>query len=231
VTLAAVFAAIYVILRIVPTFSMVGMSGQFTAGDFMLTTIATVAGLWSGTVAVVLGTVLAYAVRPPFFFGLDFLPGAVNVSMTALLLSGRRRIAQMIYVVVLCVFVASPYSLLYGYDHVPYVWLHLVGLVILLSPASSRVRLWIKRGGFVGITGFAILAFVGTLAQHLTGGLLYELTLGFVGGLPPAGFAKFWQVIFYLYPAERFFIAAISTVLAVGIYRSFQRSAPPSWRD
>ena len=81
------------------------------------------------------------------------------------------------------------------------------------------------------MAAFAILAFIGTMAQHLVGGLLYEVTVGFVGGLAPAGFAGFWRVIFFLYPEERLTMVAISTVLAAAIFRSYQRFAPPSWRD
>jgi hypothetical protein len=231
VTLAAAFSAIYVALRIVPTFSMIGISGQFTAGDFILTSIATIAGLWSGIVSVLVGTVIAYAIRPPIFFGLDFLPAVANVSIAACVLSRRRKVAQAIYIVILVAFLVSPYSLLYGYDHVPYVWLHLLALAVLLSPAAAQIPSWVKRGGYLAVVAFAILAFVGTMAQHLVGGLLYELTVGYVGGLAPAGFAGIWRVIFFLYPEERLLIVAISTILAAAIFRSYQKWALPSWRD
>jgi hypothetical protein len=230
VTLAAVFSAIYVALRVVPTFSMIGISAQFTAGDFILTSIAIIAGLWSGTVSVLVGTVVAYGIKPPVFFGLDFLPAAANVSIAALLLSGRRKAAQAIYILILVAFLASPYSLLYAYDHVPYVWLHLLALAVLLSPVAARIPSWVKRGGHHRVTAFAVLAFVGTMAQHLIGSLLYEFTVGFVGGLAPSGFAKIWRVIFFLYPEERLVIVAFSTILAAAIFRSYQRWAPLGWR-
>ena len=228
-TLAAALSAVYLILRIVPTFSMIGVSGQFTAGDFMLTSMAAVAGLWSAAAAVLVGTVLAYTVRPPIFFGLDFLPGLVNVSIAALLLSGRRRVAQAIYLGVLVLFLVSPYSRLYGYDHVPYVWLHLVAFAVLLSPATARIPLWIKQGGYRQAAGFAVLSFVGTMAQHLMGGLLFELSLGVLGGMSPAGFAVIWQIVFFAYPIERLVIVTISTILAVAVFRSLQRWAPQYW--
>ena len=75
------------------------------------------------------------------------------------------------------------------------------------------------------------MAFVGTMAQHLMGGLLFELSLGVVGGMSLAGFAGIWTVIFFVYPIERLVIVTISTILAVAIFRSFQRWAPPSWRE
>jgi len=226
--LAAVFAIVYFILRAVPTFSMVGISGQFTAGDFLLTTIALIAGLWSGTISVLIGTIIAYAIRPPTFLGLDFLPGVVNVFIAGLLLAGKRTIAQVSYIVILVAFLVSPYSLLYGYDHVPYVWLHVIALAVLLSPAASRIPAWSKKGGYLGFAAIGILAFVGTMAQHLVGGLLFELVVGSIGGVTPTKFAEIWRVIFFLYPEERLIIVAISTILAVAIFNAYERWAPRS---
>jgi hypothetical protein len=139
-------------------------------------------------------------------------------------------LAGMIYTVILVVFLLSPYSLLYGYDHVPYLWLHLVAFALLLSPIAARIPSWIERGGYVGASAFVGLSFIGTMAQHLTGGLLFELAVGFIGGVSPSRFADIWHIIFFLYPEERLVIVAISSVLAIALFRSFQRWAPPSWR-
>lgn len=65
VTLAASFAAVHFVLRAIPTFEMVGICGRFTAGDFMLTSVAIVDGFWSSILAGFVGTAAAYAVRPP----------------------------------------------------------------------------------------------------------------------------------------------------------------------
>jgi hypothetical protein len=225
ITLAAAFSALYLILRIIPTFSMVGISGQFTAGDFLLTSIALTAGLWSGTLSVLIGTILAYPLRPPIFLGLDFLPAVANVSISALLLSGRRRLAQLCYIALLTAFLASPYSLFYGYDHIPYAWLHLIALVVLLSPLSARIPSWLKRGGYMTVVAIGTLAFIGTMAQHIMGGLLYELVAGFLAGISPQNFANVWRIIFFLYPEERLFIIAGSIILAVPIFRSWSKWA------
>ncbi|MGP8070043.1 MAG: hypothetical protein ACLP5V_09150 [Candidatus Bathyarchaeia archaeon] len=228
ITLAAVLAIVYLILRVVPTFSMIGISAQFTAGDFLLTSIALIAGLWSGTISVLIGTIIAYPIRPPTFLGLDFLPGVANVFIAGLLLAGKRRIAQVSYIVILVAFLASPYSLLYGYDHIPYVWLHVIALAILLSPVTSRIPSWSKKGGYLGVAAIAILAFVGTMAQHLVGGLLFESVVGYVGGVNPTKFADIWRVIFFLYPEERVIIVAMSTIIAVAIFNAYERWAPQS---
>jgi len=223
ITLAAVFSAVYFVLRVIPTFQMVGVSAYFTAGDFLLTTIALVAGLWSGSLAVVVGTLTSYAVKPPVFFGLDFLPALANVSVASFLISGRRKSAVGLYVVILAAFLVSPYSLLFGYGGIPYVWLHLIALAVLLSPISGRIVLWVNRWDYRGVIAVAALAFIGTMAQHLVGGILYEFSVGFVGGVTPQHLMDLWRVIFWLYPTERVVLIVISTLIAVPVYRSYKR--------
>ncbi|MGA8905808.1 MAG: hypothetical protein WB661_12465 [Candidatus Bathyarchaeia archaeon] len=226
ITLAASFAAVYFVLRSVPTFQMVGISSRFTAGDFLLTSIALLCGLWSGTLSVFIGTVLAYGVRPPVFFGLDFLPALVNVTVAALLLSGRYRIAQGIYGTVFLAFILSPYSLLFGFGYVPYTWLHIVALILLLSPIAPKTPRWVNSSGLQQIVAIGFLAFVGTMGQHLAGGLLYELAAGFVGGVSPSNFMEFWRIIFWLYPIERLLIVAFSMFIALAMKRSLRKWVP-----
>jgi hypothetical protein len=226
VTLAASFAAVYFVLRSVPTFQMVGISSRFTAGDFLLTSIALLGGLWSGTLSVFIGTILAYGVRPPVFFGLDFLPAVVNVAIAALLLSSRYRVAQGIYVTIFLAFILSPYSLLFGFGYVPYTWLHIVALIFLLSPIAPKIPVWANSRGLRQIVAIGYLAFVGTLGQHLMGGLLYELAAGLVGGVGPSNFMGFWRIIFWLYPIERLLIVAFSTIITLAMSRSLKKWIP-----
>jgi hypothetical protein len=228
IAMASVFAALYFVLRSLPNpipflFQMIGISGRFTAGDFLLTTIALVAGSWGGILAVFVGTVLAYPISGPLFLGLDFLPGVVNVLVAGLIIASHHRAAQTIYGAVLLLFLANPYSLVLGYGYIPYAWLHIVALAILLSPIITRVPDWIMRNGYRQFTAIAVLAFVGTMAQHLTGGLLFEFTVGLVQGNSPSILRGDWAVIFWLYPTERIIITAVSTVISVGLIRSMSR--------
>ena len=203
---------------------MIGIAGRFTAGDFVLTTIALIAGLWSGGLAVVVGTILAYASRAPLFYGLDFLPAVLNVAIIVLVVSKRYRIAQAIYLIVLVAFLVSPYSPTFVFDYVPYTWLHLVALVLLLSPLMTRVPRWLNASDFHQFIAVLLMAFVGTMAQHLMGGLLFELTLGMIGGVDPLTFRNtIWYVIFFVYPEERLLITALSTVIGVAVLASTRR--------
>lgn len=228
ITIAAVFAALYFVLRSLPNpipflFQMVGISGRFTAGDFILTTVALVGGVWGGTLSVLVGTVLAYPVNGPVFFGLDFLPGVMNIAVTGLVLEDHRRIAQGIFITVLFMFLVSPYSLLFGFGYVPFVWLHILALVVLLSPVVAIVPDWIVRNDSRQLLAIAILAFVGTMAQHLTGGLLYEMAVGVVEGNSPSVLMGYWRIVFWLYPLERVLLTIISTIISVGALRAIRR--------
>jgi hypothetical protein len=226
--MAAVFAALYFVLRSLPNpipflFQMIGISGRFTAGDFLLTTVVLFAGLWSGTLSVFIGTILAYPLNPPLFLGLDFLPGVMNVAVTGLVLKNHLNLARGLYVLILGAFILSPYSLTFGYMYIPYTWLHIVALVVLISPITAKAPKLMMRNGMRQVLTMGALAFVGTMTQHLTGGLLYELTIGLVQGNSPAILAKSWQVIFWLYPTERLVLTVISTVISTGLLRAFKR--------
>lgn len=226
VTLAAVFAAVYFVLRAIPTFQMIGVSGRFTAADFMLTAIAIIAGVRSGALSVIIGALLAYPVRPPAFLGLDFVPGLVNVLAVGLILSKRFLIARAAYLIIIVAYVLSPYSLLFGYDYVPFTWLHIIALAILLSPLAEKVPTWITRKDSGGrIASIAILAFVGTMLQHLAGNLLYEVTVGLIGGINPSSLKQFWGVIFWVYPIERAVIVVLSAIIATALVRSLGKRA------
>lgn len=220
VTLTAVLAAVYLVLRVIPTFQMIGVSGHFTASDFIITAIPLTLDLWCGALAVLIGTVGAYVVNPPVFFGLDFLPALVNVLIVGLILSNHRRISFALYGVVILVFLVSPYSLMFAYPRIPYTWLHLVAFMILLSPATPRVPTWLKGRGYKQLTAVVELSFVGTMAQHLTGGLLYEFTIGVIGGVSPSSLQVLWRAIFWIYPLERILLVAFGAVIAVSIYRA-----------
>ena len=226
VTLAASFAAVYFVLRTIPTFQMIGVSGRFSAADFLLTTIAMLCGLWGGILSVVIGTTLAYGLRPPIFFGLDFLPAIADVAIAAFLLKGRYRTAQGIYIAIFFAFVLCPYSLLFGYWYVPYTWLHIVALVAILSPIAAKIPAWFNGLGYRKVVAVGTLAFVGTMGQHLVGGLLYELAVGVVGGVSPSNLALSWRIIFWAYPIERLLTVAFSTIVALAVQRSLKKWMP-----
>ena len=63
--------------------------------------------------------------------------------------------------------------------HSSYLWMHIAAFIVLISPLGRKAGQWVESAKTATITaGFVILAFVGTMMQHLTGGILYEVVLG-----------------------------------------------------
>ena len=78
----------------------------------------------------------------------------------------------------LLAFVLNPLTTLF-FGPVPFVWLHIVALLVLISPLGRKAGQWVETLEPKFLTaGVAILAFVGTMMQHLTGNILTEVVFG-----------------------------------------------------
>lgn len=235
VVLIATLAAVYAILRIIPTFPFVGIPGaRFSAADFIATLYGVILGPYSSAASIILGTFVGYFGRPPIFSGLDFLPAMVNGFIVGLIMRGKRGYALLVYLVLLILFVAHPYGpMLYQVNGnsryslglgLSFVWLHIFGLIILASPVGSRLAGFISKGSVTLATvGFMLMSLIGTLAQHLTGNLLYaSIILPF---LSTQAQVTSWSIVFWLYPIERIIIVVLSTVIGVPILRTLVPAA------
>ena len=56
----------------------------------------------------------------------------------------------------------------------------------------------------------AVLAFTGTMIEHLTGGILFATVVG-------KGALKFWPVIFLVYPIERIILVIGATLIGAAL--------------
>jgi len=229
------FAVVYFIFRMIPTFAMVGVSGgTFSLADVIAPLYGIILGPW-GALSVTLGTFLAFAFgRPMIFLGLDFLPSAVDVLLVGLLMQGKRLLAVVIYVVLFMAFLLNPYTSILIPISIPllnlkmlvfYPWLHLAALIVLISPLSKKAPEWVNGSSLKNITyGVLIFTFIGTIAQHLVGGILYELVLGMLAGQAPETFRLLWNIVFWLYPFERGFLIGLSTVIGVPLVKALRSS-------
>jgi hypothetical protein len=228
--LVATLAAVFAVLRIISTFPLVGVSGaRFSASDSFASLYGVILGPYASAVCITLGTIIGFLIgRPPIFWGFDFMPAAVNGITLGLIIRGRRKYALLLYLMLLFLFVAHPYTQLLiplsaasgkGALEVPFVWMHLLGLLILASPLGSKLKGLVASPSIANVTlGFSLSSFVGTLSQHLMGNLLYaSMILPFLSD--QARIAN-WTIIFWLYPIERLVIVAISTLIAVPIIRA-----------
>src|SRR5919108_3553656 len=143
-TLTASLAAVYTIFRAIPISSLIGISGSITAAGMIAPVIGILLEPAYGIVAVFTGTLIAslFPWNPLKFFGLDFLPGALNVVLVSLAVRERRTEAVMMFLVMIGLFFINPYTSVFVGSNVlsppiPYLWMHLLALIVLISPLSK----------------------------------------------------------------------------------------------
>jgi len=232
--LVASMSALYFVFRLIPTFPNLGVPGAtFKAGDMVAPLYGIILGPIFGSLAVIVGTLLGFLGAPPIFLGFDFLPAAACTAIVGLAVQGRRLLGAILYLALILLFLALPYTSIFivvgGYQ-VPFVWLHLLGLALYVSPLTSRaVRLvtrdWTQYAGRVQgyfgrqFSAVLVLALSGTLAQHAMGGILTQFVTGLhFNSIPgPHGryvsWQAFWTIVFWAYPFERTIIALIAASL------------------
>lgn len=232
----AIFAAVYTVLRRIPTVPMVGVAGAyFSLSDVAAPIYGAILGPFTGGLSVVLGTFLAIASgRAAPFLGLDFLPATVNVIAIALLLKRKWGIVVVLNAVLLLTFLLHPFTSFLVNIPIgdttltfPFAWLHIVAFIVLISPLGRKAANWVLTLETASIAkGLAILAFVGTMMQHLMGNLLYEVIFGQVlQYYSQVEFATvIWPSVFFLYPVERLLLIILAVVIGTPLVRVLKKT-------
>ncbi len=229
--LTASLSAFYVVFRIIPTFPSFGFPGTtFKFGDMVAPLYGILLGPVLGPLAVAIGTIVAFSAgSPPALLGLDFLPASMCAAIVGLVSRGRRKEAFLLDLALLGIFLALPFApgpIQVGNSFVPYVWLYVVGLGLLASPitkwASNVVLQDWKGTSRRNVLAVLNLALVGTLAQHVMGGILTQAVVGLnFHTIPGRGryptWQAFWTFLFWIYPFERAVITLIAVLIAVPV--------------
>lgn len=235
IALTAIFAALYAVLRAIPTVPMIGVPGaSFSLSDILAPIYGIILGPYVGGLSVLIGTFTAMSVKPPVFLGLDFLPGFVNAVALGFLVRRKWLPVIALNITLLLAFVLNPLTLTFvnipvgntGFAF-PFIWLHIAALIVLISPLGLKATQWAETlKSTKAIAGFAILAFIGTMMQHLTGGILYENIFVYVTNfMTPQSLALRWQVVFFLYPWERLILIVLAVVVGVPLIRALKKTA------
>lgn len=218
--LTSSFAVIYATLRIVPTFPVVGIPGaSFASSDILVPLYGVILGPIFGGAAVVLGTFLAVVLgKPLIFLGMDFLPAAAGTIAVGFLARGKKVPVIALFLATLAIFLAHPLSLVLvklPFGSIPFNWMHIAVIVLLVTPLSSKAADWINSKSVGQIArGLGILAISGTMLQHLVGGIVFETVLGLIiGRYTQEQFIGIWTTIFFVYPIERITLVAASILL------------------
>jgi hypothetical protein len=218
ITLTASLTALYVIPRTIILDRLIGINGAITFSGIITPVLGVFLAPSYGIFAVFLGTMIAAFIPGSAgtlkFGGLDFLGGALNVALISLLVRGRRTEAVSMYVATLGLFVINPNTGIFVGSNfpslpvpfqwfrlpsppVPYLWLHLVALAVLVSPMTRNLEDRFSFGSRRDLAKAVLtVAFIGTMIEHVTGGLLFASFFGSVA-------LRSWPFIFLVYPIER----------------------------
>lgn len=224
-----VFSALYAALRPVPLGPMIGLSSTFSVSDFLAPLYGIILGPYIGGLSIIIGTFLGMTIKTPVFMGLDFLPAFVNTVAIGFLMKRKWAPIIVLNIILLLAFILNPLTTLF-FGPVPFVWFHIVALLVLISPLGRRAGQWVETLKPKFLTaGLAILAFVGTMMQHLTGNILTEVVLGqIVGSIAPETFSTIiWPGAFLVYPLERTLLVILSVVVGVPLVRTLKKSLLP----
>lgn len=233
VPFAATFAAVYGILRLVPIFVMIGGSGRvFSTTEFVAPLLGIMLGPYVGSVAAVIGTFLGIMFTGRMnFFGLDFLPSMMNALVLGLMMRRRPIVAVALYSALVVLFFAHPSTLHFvsvpfsgNTVSIPFVWLHIIAWVLLVSPLGMKSVEWISGGSEKKrVAAACLLSLIGTTAQQLTGTLLFASMAVPLMGMTPNSLGVTWAAVFYTYPIERLaIILPAATVITAAVVKTVQ---------
>ena len=225
------FSVIYGISRIIPSFPVVGVPGaSFSLGDVLIPIYGIFLGPTLGFASIMLGTFLGFVFgKPPIFLGWDFLPAASATLFVGLMMRNKRMISAVLFLIALTIFLLLPYTeILISLNEqvqIPFNWMHIIALLLIISPIGKSAIRSISNNTSSFIVGFFIIGITSTLFQHIIGGIMFQTTLGiYLGAIEADAFPRIWQVIFYVYPIERIAIAILATIVGVPVIKSLKRS-------
>ncbi len=233
IALIAIFAALYAALRIIPTVPMIGTGATFHLSDILAPLYGILLGPYVGGISIIIGTFVAIGLGTPVaFFGLDFLPAFIVAISLGFLVRGKWLAVVILNALLLVAYAVNPLTSNFistPWGTIPYLWMHIAAFIVLLSPLGRRAGQWVKSPRTSTITaGFVILAFIGTMMQHLMGGILYEVVLGqLTQTVLKSAYPGIWNFVFYIYPLERLALIIGAVIVGVPVTRILLKSIFP----
>ena len=229
IALLSIFTAIYVVLRIIPTVPMIGGSGSFSLSDVIAPLYGLILGPYLGGLSVIIGSFLAMFGKPPVFLGLDFLPATVAAVSVGLLMKRKWIPVVGLNLALLLAFLLNPNTSIFVTVPLsnitiplPFAWLHIVALLVLISPIGNKAVEWVSTLASAKVAiGIAFLFFIGTMMQHLMGNLLFETIFPVIYDVDVIAL---WPGVFFLYPIERAALIFFGTIVGTPLVRIFKKT-------
>jgi len=222
-TLVTSFAACYAISTFWTLFPIIGDYGRFiTVASIIAPLIGMFLGPFLGPLTVVLGGTIAISTGA--YSIVSLVAGAASAFCSGMLYHRRRIICAASYLWLLLLFAFYP---VYGpaWSFPFFVWLHIVGLVVLVSPLMRVAMEAIRDVNDLRRNTFGVwfVVFVSILFGHLAGSLMFEI-IYFPLFVPFEKAQSFsWQIIALQYPVERFIMVFAATVIGVSLNKTLRR--------
>jgi hypothetical protein len=205
---------------------MIGISGTFSLSDVLAPIYGVILGPYVGGLSVILGTFLAMVMgRPVTFLFLDFIPATVNAIALGFLIKKKWTLVIIINAILLVAFLINPLTSLF-IGPFPFAWVHILAFIILISPLSHKAINWIEKLNKLNVSkGLAVIAFIGTMMQHLAGNLLFEGVLGQItNSIPAEAYPGIWTSIFFIYPLERLALVVFAVIIGTPLVIVLKKS-------
>lgn len=251
VALVSVFAALIVIVTRLPGIPIA--IGRGTGSIELSAPLYPLAGIllgpFVGAIAVLIGNFIAWLIPTSTMLGLLLVPaGAVAALVSGFLMQRARWINWKLAAVVFAVLNTLWYLTPAGWEAPFYpIPLHFTALALILVFRHKVVDFAESQSRRFVTIGIALTTFIGTMAEHMTGNLLYISALGILvdlktirdslralgmvwakmgisSTLPEPTIGDFFMVFLPVAAVERIAFTVIATVIGVAVIRIIGRS-------
>ncbi|MEM1514774.1 MAG: hypothetical protein QXT26_06980 [Thermoproteota archaeon] len=216
ISLVAVFAALQVVLSMIPLSAVIGLPGVMTLGVVGGSLIGILLGPLLGGLSALIGSLIGCFINPAgAIFGLltaipPFL-GAVGAGCVRI---KRGYIAGIIILVSFIMFYAHPF----GQQAYISQWLDIIAMIVAFSPLAMMAgSAFISSSSFSRILfGAVIASFISVMADHMAGSAIAI----WYYNLPPV----IWYAAMPIYPVERIIVLIIASVIAAPAYQRLKKA-------
>jgi hypothetical protein len=222
---AAIFAALYAILRLIPISPLIGVKSTLTLGEIFSPLTGIILGPFAGGISILIGTYLTVLFgRPLVFSGLDFIPGVIAAITAGLAINRGIRWSVYLSLILFAIFTLDPLSpkLIYiGQLAIPFLWMHILSVVTILTITSLKRR---TNGFAIDQILIAAIIFISTMNAHVAGGIMFQNVLvRMTGSISPSALPDLWNIIFLVYPIERLFFIIVGSALAIPVLKTIPK--------
>jgi hypothetical protein len=231
-----IFAALHLVMSLLPLFVLTGGGGFISLGLVSAVVIGFISGPFYGPVSVLIGSTLGVAflnIGGILGFFIPVLAPTSSAFVTGCLRSGRYLEVAIVYAIGIAAFLLGPI----GSVAYPYLWLHVIALLLVLSlfiPGVGRVFLnglrFDDEKPELTFLAAALLSFVGLMADHLIGGATAAYHFIYLLGWDPVATADFYLLVALTYALERLSVTLVLAGVIAALTNTLQRlQVPVDW--